>query len=157
MGSVDDTYIPEGWISRTEPWELIDGKWQDEPADLVRNARVQAVRLLNAFGSSIESVLSRPDCTLRDVKIRFFGLCGALGLNLMDGRSWTDLAEEIGCERASLSKLGTEFVNAHNLDPSFMMRRPEACVAYTHSRLDSIAESNAKAKLPSVPPKGRRV
>ena len=125
MASTDNYNVPEGWVERTEPWELIDGEWEDEPADLVRNARVQAVRLLNAFGSSLESVLSRPDCTVRDVKIRFFGICGALGLNLMDGRSWTELAAELGCERASLSKVATEWCAAHNLEHSFMMKKTE--------------------------------
>jgi hypothetical protein len=135
-----DRALPENWIDRTEPWEILE--FQHKPADLVRDARVECVRLLNAFASSLESVLARPDCSVREVKIRFFGVAGALGLNLMDGRSFTELADAIGCEKASLSKIACEFCRANNLEPSLMMKCAESSAAYQHARLQSIARVN---------------
>jgi len=131
-----DHALPENWIDRTEPWEFIE--FEHKPADLVRDARVECVRLLNAFGSSLEEVLARPNCTLQNVRIRFFGICGALGLNLMDGRSFTDLADAIGVEKASFSKVACEFCRANNLEPSLMMKAASSAAAYQTARLTSI-------------------
>lgn len=154
MGT-DTEYAHGEWIDHREPWEYIEDEWRDEPTDLVRNARVQAVRLLNAFGSSLESVLTRPNATLRDVTLRFYGLAFGLGLTLCDGRSMTEIAEGLGFERASVSKIACEFCRANNLVQSFYMKSALAPAAYQSARIASIEKANGK--LPRVPPRGRRV
>ena len=136
--------VPETWIVRREPWEFISGEWEEKPADLVRDARVQAIALLNAFGSNLEAAIARPGCTVREIKIRFFGIAGALGLNLMDGRSFSSLAADIGCEKASLSKIACEFCRANNLEPSLMMKCTESSASFQRARFASIQRVNGK-------------
>jgi hypothetical protein len=138
--------LPENWIDRTEPWEFIE--FEHKPADLVRDARVECVRLLNAFASSLESVLARPECSVQHVRIRFFGIAGALGLNIMDGRSFTELADWIGCTKASLSKTACEFTKANNLEPSMMMKSSESSAAYQTARLASIKRNGNGTPAP---------
>ena len=153
----DDNLMPEGWIDRTEPWELLE--FEHKPADLIRDARVQAMAILNAFGSWLERTLSRPGSTLRDVKVKFYGISGALGLNLMDGRTFTELSETLGVERATLSKVAREFCMANNLEPSFMMKCSASAVTYANRRIESIQRngSNGNGSLPHPPDKGRGV
>ena len=47
-----------------------------------------------------------------------------------EGRSQTEIAEEYGVERATISKWCRQFVEVLNLVPGRGMRRPEAVQAY---------------------------
>jgi hypothetical protein len=155
----NDHCLPDEWIDRKEPWESIEP--EDKPADLVRAARIEAVHLLNAFGSSLESVLCQPEVTLREVKVRFYGIAFALGLNLCEGLSQTQIAQHLGYERATVSKVAVEFCAANNLSPSFYMKSGGTGASYQSARLAAIERENGKASrngsVPIVPSKGRSV
>ena len=144
------------------PWQPLDGLQYDETA--LRSAHVEAVALINDFAAQLESVLARKEATINDVRVRFYGLSGALGLNIMDGRSFTQIADELGCSRASLSKLATEFCAAHALPSSFMMKSSGTMTSYQSARLDSIRRANGQRRAPAprgevfpVPPRHRSV
>jgi hypothetical protein len=136
--------VHEEWIDRREPVDTLEPI--DRPADLIREARVEAVRLLNAFGSSLESALSAKDATLTSVKLRFWGICFSLGLNICEGRSQTEIAESLGYERATISKIAIEYCNANGLAPSFYMKSATAPAAYQSARLESIERANGSGE-----------
>jgi len=126
--------------------------------DAIRDARVQAVRVLNGFGARIESALSRPGATLVDVATAYYQCAYALGLNSCD-LSMTERAEMLGIQRATISKGATAFCAAHDLEPSWAMKREGTADAYAEARRESIIRTNAKlnGELPTVPNAGRSV
>src|SRR5215470_16722555 len=120
MSEIDDHHLPAEWVT----WKTAIDELEPEdcPPNSARAAAIKCVGILNAFGSSMESVFANPSCTLRDVKIRFYALSFALGLNIIDGRSQTEMAESLGIERATFSKIATSFCVANSLAPSYYMK-----------------------------------
>jgi|SRR5262245_19335971 len=158
MFDFDRGNLPEELIDRRGPWDELEP--EDCPANSIRGAQLAAVRLLNAFASSIEIVLSQPNCTLRDVQIRFYALCFGIGLSsVCEGRSMSEIADALGCERATISKTATEWCRANSMDPSFYMKK--SAKDYANARVESIERNNARLKgngngnLPDVPPRHR--
>lgn len=137
-----DHFLPEEWIDRREPVDDIEP--EVSPADAIRDARTKCVALLNAFAAHIESALLRPGATLQDVAIALYQPVYALGLNIADGTSMTERAQQWGVERASISKGATAFCNGNALPPSFYMKKETAQGAYRDARIDSIKECNQK-------------
>jgi len=159
MFDIDHDRLPEELIDRRGPWDELEP--EDYPANSVRAAQIRAVALLNAFGASLESVLTDRNATMCDIKIRFYALCFGLGLNLIEGRTMSEVAQNLGVERATLSKIAVQFCQANGLDPSWHMKKSGTGRTYTMGRLESIARRNAKmngnGKLPAIPKRGRSV
>ena len=57
----------------------------DRTHDIIHEARLAAIRLINGFCSEIEQVLSRPNCKVEDVAARFYSLCFAIGATCIGG------------------------------------------------------------------------
>ena len=134
--------------------QIINDLEPETTQDDVRDARVQAVRLLNAALSHIEAALCEKSATLVTVACRFWSVAYGIGANCCAGVSMTDRAQTLGIERATISKGATAFCAANDLEPSWSMKRECARTSFAAARIQSIKRNGA---LPSVPPKGRTV
>jgi hypothetical protein len=88
----------------------------------------------------------------RDGLIRLFGIAHAMGLNIIGDLSMSARAAQIGCERASISKVATAWNLAHDLPPSFGQKSLEANQEYARSRRESVARASSQPS--PVPPRG---
>ena len=93
-----DAIVWDQPVDRLEPEVL--------PADEVRDARLTAIHLLNDFAAEMLSALTYA-MSARDGLIRLFGIAHAMGLNICGDLSMSARAAQIGCERASISKIAT--------------------------------------------------
>ena len=110
----------------------------EETADMVRDARMQAVRLLNQFASRLETALSHPDATLKGIRTTLWGLCFGLGLNVCSGHSVTAMAGHLGVSKATLSKIATCFTAATGLAPSSYLKTETSRLSYAKARRRSV-------------------
>ena len=131
---------PEQLISRHSPLDDIEP--QELHSDLVRDARIQTVRLLNAFGNVIERTLTDPNVNLTRVRTAFWGASYALGLNCCAGVSMTQRAASLNIERATISKAARNFVTANSLPPSYYMKLEAASDSYREARIQIVIASN---------------
>jgi hypothetical protein len=111
------------------------------PADEVRHARVECVRLLNAFGNRIESALSEPSASVKSIATQFWAVAYALGLNCTEGMSMTDRAIALGVVRASISKGARNFVESNGLEPSWHMKSEASIDSYRETRIQVVIAS----------------
>jgi hypothetical protein len=153
MIEVFENALPETWIERKTAVDAIEPI--EDTHDALRDAAVRYISVLNAFSDKIEAVLSNKRATMRDVAIAYYSTALALGLNSVNGRSFTEIADAWGLERATLSKAAVAFVGANGLQPSFAMKRAETASVYAGARLQSIERNNGA--LPDVPAAGRSV
>ena len=134
-----DGLLPEAWIDRRTPVHWIEPEIPQ--FDQVRDARVQAVRLLNALGNTIERSLAASNATVTSVATAFWGAAYGLGLNACDGISMSERAADLGVERAAISKKARSFVSANGLAPSWHMKTEQAVDHYCSSRIAVIERS----------------
>lgn len=137
---MNDHPTPEEWITRHNPVDDLEP--QELQSDLVRDARRQTVRLLNAFGATIERTLVDPSADMTRVATAFWGAAYGLGLNCCSGVSMTDRATSLGVERATISKAARNFVTANGLPPSYYMKVEGAADAYRATRIQIVIASN---------------
>ena len=130
------------------PCEILE---PDVTADVIHDSQMALLRLLNNFVAELEQTMSRPSATLRDVKVKLYGMAFALGLAMIEGKSQTSVAASLGMTRASLSKIGIHFCLANNLGPSFYQKSELARERYRDARLDSV-RNNGKRARPFKPP-----
>jgi len=124
--------------------------------DELRDAAIKFISIINAFSERLERAITEPGATVRGIATAYYSVSLALGLNSVNGRSFTEIAAVWNLERATLSKAAVSFVQANGLEPSWAMKKAETSIAFTHARLRSIAEHNG-AELPPVPTAGRSV
>lgn len=127
------------------PADAIDREIREEIEDaneraqkLVRDARRDCIRILNASISHIESAGTRPGATKADVMVSLYQVAYGLGLNLCEGMTMTKRAESWGVERATISKGAVQFTSGNGLKPSYYMKKEEARGAYADARIGSI-------------------
>jgi hypothetical protein len=139
------------------------------PADAIRDARLMTVHLLNDFAVEMLSALTSEN-PARSALIRLFRINYAMGLSIAsDGIPMSARADQLGCERAALSKIATAWNTAHDLRPSHLQKSVEANEEYARARREAVQSSNGmtphkKAQpfksmhdLPAVPPRDRSV
>ena len=140
-------HTPEEWISRHNP--IDDLEPQALASDLIRDARLQTVRLLNSFANTIERTLADPSGDTTRVATAFWGVCYGLGLNCCAGVSMTERANSLGIEKATISKAARNFVTACGLEPSFYMKVEGASDSYRATRIAVvIASANGNGAEP---------
>ena len=127
--------LPEEWVTRHEPVDDIEPRIL--PADELRHARVEAIRLLNALGNAVER--SNPQ---GNVAVAFWGAAYGLGLNCCDGMTMTERAQSLGVGRATISKGATSFCGANNLPPSYYMKTDGAGAVYSKVRIEVVIASS---------------
>lgn len=125
------------------PCEIME---PDATADVIHDSQMALVNLLNNFVAELEQTMSRPSATLRDVKMKLYGMAFALGLAMIEGKSQTSVAASLGMTRAALSKIGIHFCLANNLGPSFYQKSELARDRYREARLDSIRNNGKRAR-----------
>src|SRR6267142_268863 len=108
--------LPEEWIDRRHPVDDIEPNIKSH--DAIRDAREQAVKLINAGFAHIESAICRRGSTVSDIAVAFYEAAYALGLNICEGMSMTQRSDAWMVERATISKGATEFCRGHRLSPS---------------------------------------
>jgi hypothetical protein len=140
----DDHWLPEEWI--TPAHQISDIEPETSPADQVRDARLATVHLLNDFAGMMLSALER-NHDARDGLVTLFGIAYAMGLNICDGMSMTERSDRLGVARATLSKIGVAWNQAHDLPPSFHQKSAEANQTFARKRREVVATSNG-AELP---------
>jgi hypothetical protein len=133
----NDAIVWDHPVDRLEP-ELL-------PADEVRDARLTAIHLLNEFAAEMLSALTYA-MSARDGLIRLFGIAHAMGLNICGDLSMSARAAQIGCERASISKIATAWNIAHDLPPSFGQKSMEANQEFARARRESVRASSEPHK-----------
>src|SRR2546429_5640589 len=121
--------LPEEWVTRHEPVDDIEPRIM--PADAIRDARLQTVRLLNALGNVVERSLADSSASVTGMAVAFWGAAYGLGLNCCDGMTMTERALSLGRERASISKAARNFVTANQLPPSWYMKVEGASDSYS--------------------------
>lgn len=136
-----NTPTPEEWITRHSPVDDIEP--QELKSDLVRDARLQTVRLLNSFGNVIERTFADPSADMTRVRTAFWGAAYGLGLNCCRGMSMTDRAASLGVERATISKAARNFVTANGLPPSYYMKVETASDSYRETRIAVVIASSS--------------
>ena len=136
----DNGHTPEEWISRHNPIDDIEP--QELQSDLLRDARLQTVRLLNSFGNVIERALTDPSANRERIATAFWGVAYGLGLNCCAGVSMTERADSLRIERATISKAARNFVTANGLPPSFYMKVEGASDSYRATRIAVVIASN---------------
>ncbi len=134
-----NTPTPEAWITRRCPVDDLEP--QELRSDLIRDARVQGVRLLNSFGNVIERTFADPSLNATRIKTAFWGAAYGLGLNCCAGVSMTERAALLGIERATISKAARNFVTANGLPPSYYMKVESASDAYRETRIQIVIAS----------------
>ncbi len=112
------------------------------PADQVRDARMMAVALLNDFANEILHTATRPYATVRDVKVKLYGIGFAMGLNFCNDESVTVRADRLGVCKATLSKISCSWNAAHDLPPSWHQTSAAAITSYAQTRRKVVAASN---------------
>jgi hypothetical protein len=120
-----------------------------EPEISQHEAYAEAARrftkvMLAAF-SHVESVLFRPNATMKDVAVAFWQVAYPLGISSCDGLNMTERAEQLDVERATISKFATTFCRGQGLPPSFYMKGPDAPKSYQTARCKSIVTCNPKS------------
>jgi hypothetical protein len=101
--------------------------------------------MLAAF-SHVESVLFRPNATMKDVMVAFWQVAYPLGISSCGGLNMTERAEELDVERATISKFATTFCRGQGIPPSFYMKGPDAPKSYQTARCKSIISCNKNSK-----------
>jgi hypothetical protein len=129
-----ETFVWDHPVEHLEP--------ETAPADLVRDARMMAIVLLNDFGSELVHTAMRPGATLQEVKVKLFGISYAMGLNCSGDLSMTERADQLGVVRATLSKVARAWNCAHDLPPSWHQKSAVAITSYAATRRRVVASSN---------------
>lgn len=133
-------------VDRLEP-ELL-------PSDQVRDARLATVHLLNDFAAKMHSALTR-NMSAVDGLVCLWGIAYGMGLTICGEVSMSARADQLGIERATLSKLATAWNISHDLAPSFHQKSAGANETYAAVRRAVVQSSNGD--LPPVPQRGRHV
>jgi hypothetical protein len=131
-------------IDRLEP--------DEKPFDQLRDARLMTVHLLNDFASEMLKALTSDD-PARAALCRLYGIAYAMGLNITGDVTMTERSDQLGYERATLSKIAVAWNTAHDLKPSWHQKAASANETYARVRR-GVVQSNG-AKPPPVPPRGR--
>jgi hypothetical protein len=126
------------------------------PADKVRDARLAAVNLLNCFAAEMLNALLEPDPAQAALR-RVYGIAYGMGLNVCGDVSMSERADQLGVERATLSKIACAWNAAHDLKPSFHQKTAEAQANYARVRREVVQGSKRNGALPPVPTAGRSV
>lgn len=157
MNSPGDWNLPEEWIDRRDPVaEIIEREEPFYHPDPERAAQTKMIEILNGFAVVVHRALNDPNATLRSVATAFYGPVYSLGLNIADGMSMTERAEQWGMTRAGISKNATLFCRAFQLEPSWYMKTENASITYSEARVESVQRNGAKP-LPVPAPRGRSV
>ncbi|HEX7531462.1 MAG TPA: hypothetical protein VF333_09980 [Pyrinomonadaceae bacterium] len=139
-----DAFVDEFSVNRQTVVDDLEP--QLKMADAVREARVEAVRLINSFASLIESALTRPRSTMRDLLTVFYQGAYAMDLNLCEDVNVTERADNIGVRRATLSKGMVAFCVGNSLPPSRHMKDKETQAEYLKARLERVTRGCNKPK-----------
>ena len=126
----------------------------EKPFDQLRDARMMTVHLLNDFASEMLEALTSDD-PVRAALCRLYSIAYAMGLNVTGDVTMTERADQLGYERATLSKLAVQWNLAHDLKPSWHQKAASANETYARVRR-GVVQSNG-AKPPTVPAKSRSV
>jgi hypothetical protein len=113
---------------------------ETKPADLVRDARCMAVLLLNDFAEEIRRALM--DGGAQQALVRLYGISYGMGLNICGEVTMSDRADRLGVSKATLSKIGRAWNDAHDLPPSFHMKAATSIASYREARLAAVIASN---------------
>ena len=165
----------DGITATGEPWAWIhpidELEAELKPADQVRDARMAAVHLLNDFASELIEALSDAN-PIRTALTRLYSIAYAMGLNVCGDLSMSERADQLGVERATLSKIACAWNTAHDLAPSFHQKSTGANETYARARREVVQSSNGttphkkariksiakhNGELPPVPMAGRSV
>jgi hypothetical protein len=120
---MNDSYVHPEQIDRRMPWDDLEPI--PDSHDELRDAAIKYISIMNAFADRLERAITDPGATVRGVATMFYGMSLALGLNSVNGRSFTEIARAWNLERATLSKIATSFVAANGLEPSWAMKKAE--------------------------------
>jgi hypothetical protein len=112
------------------------------PADAARDARMMCVLLLNDFAVEIlRALTSQNGGGIQHALVRLYGIAYGMGLNVCADVSMTDRADQLGVGRATLSKIGRVWNEAHDLPPSFHQKTAAAITSYAATRRQVVANS----------------
>lgn len=119
----------------TEIDELLEKYHKHEPAEIIR--QMYAWHLTKVEGANnliVSRILARLVAFLlrrRDsVKIAAIGISYAVGLDLLNGQTMTDIAAKLGCTRAAISKAANEAADALGIPRSRYLKSGDARKAY---------------------------
>lgn len=112
------------------------------PADLVRDARMMTVTLLNDFANEMLRALTTRDGTVQHALVRLYGIAYGMGLNCAGDVSMSDRADQLGVCRATLSKIGRTWNDAHDLEPSFHQKSAASIASYAQTRREQVVASS---------------
>ncbi len=111
------------------------------PADLVRDARLMTVHLLNDFAILMLEALSDRNDPVRSAMVKLYGVAFGMGLSIAD-ETMSACADRVGVCRAALSKVACNWNAAHDLPPSFHQKSEEAIHSYAQTRRNQVVASS---------------
>lgn len=135
----DDRALSGEPLSWDHPLEHLEP--ETAPADLVRDARLMTVHLLNDFAVLMLEALSDRSDPVRSALVKLYGVAFGMGLSIAD-ETMSACADRVGVCRAALSKVACNWNAAHDLPPSFHQKSEEAIHSYAQTRRKVVASSN---------------
>lgn len=140
-----DEYVNGEAVTWRHP--IDDFEPEEKHTDLVRDARMAAVFLLNDFALAMLNALARNN-DAREGLITLYGISYAMGLNICGETSQSARADSLGIERATLSKIGCAWNASHDLKPSFYQKTEGAGQRYADSRRAVVRANNVELMPP---------
>lgn len=120
-----------------------------EHHDAYREASRKMMRVMNAGLAHIEAAFLRREAKLNDVAIAFYQFAFAIGSNICEDKTMTELGIVWGSgdeSRAAVSKGATTFCRGLKIRPSFYMKQEAAAPSYQQARIKSIQRCNSNSK-----------